>query len=161
MEERRSKGLKRAGRVAAVAAVLAAGVAVWMAIPPKITAKEPDFGTSADPALVARGKYVAQLGDCVACHTEKGGQEMAGGLALETPMGMIYSTNITPDPKTGIGNWSFGEFDRAMRKGVAADGHNLYPAMPYPSYAKVSEEDMTALWAYLKHGVEPVERSTR
>ncbi len=158
MEEKGSRGLKRFGTVAAGAAVLAAGVAVWMAVPPKITASEPDFGASVDPALVERGKYVAQLGDCVACHTEKGGKTMAGGLALETPMGRIVSTNITPDEKTGIGAWTFGEFDRAMRKGVAADGHNLYPAMPYPSYAKVSDEDMVALWAYLRHGVEPVEK---
>ncbi|MBB4104451.1 c-type cytochrome [Allorhizobium borbori] len=161
MEEKTSKGMKRLGTVAAMAAVLAAGVAIWMAVPPKITAKEPDFGASIDPALIRRGKYVAQLGDCVACHTEKGGAEMAGGLALETPMGTIWSTNITPDPKTGIGGWTFGEFDRAMRKGVAADGHNLYPAMPYPSYAKISEEDMTALWAYLTKGLQPVEKANR
>lgn len=161
MKEKTSKGVKRLGTVAAMAAVLSAGVAIWMAIPPKITAKEPDFGASVDPALIARGKYVAQLGDCVACHTEKGGAEMAGGLALETPMGTIWSTNITPDPKTGIGGWTFGEFDRAMRKGVAADGHNLYPAMPYPSYAKISEEDMTALWAYLTEGLQPVEKVNR
>ena len=161
MEEKTSKGMKRLRTVAAMAAVLAAGVAIWMAVPPKITAKEPDFGASIDPALIRRGKYVAQLGDCVACHTEKGGAEMAGGLALETPMGTIWSTNITPDPKTGIGGWTFGEFDRAMRKGVAADGHNLYPAMPYPSYAKISEEDMTALWAYLTKGLQPVEKANR
>lgn len=157
----RSKGLKRVGTVAAVAAVLAAGVAIWMAVPPKVTAKDPELGATVDPALIERGKYIAQLGDCVACHTEKGGKEMAGGLALETPMGTIWSTNITPDKKTGIGNWTYGEFDRAMRKGVAADGHNLYPAMPYPSYAKVSEGDMTALWAYLTRGLEAVEKPNR
>lgn len=75
--------------------------------------------------LIARGQYVAQLGDCIACHTAEKGSAMAGGLALQTPMGKLYSTNITPDPQAGIGNYTFEQFDRAMRQGVAADGHNL------------------------------------
>lgn len=83
---------------------------------------------------------------------------MAGGRALETPFGIMHATNITPDPTTGIGDWSFAEFDRAMRKGVSKDNHNLYPAMPYPSYAKLSDEDMSALWAYMSQGVEAIER---
>lgn len=107
-------------------------------------------------AIVERGRYLAQLGDCVACHTAANGTPMAGGLELKTPMGKIYSTNITPDRETGIGKYTFAQFDRAMRKGVAADGHNLYPAMPYPSYAKVAPDDMQALYAYLMHGVAPV-----
>ena len=107
-------------------------------------------------ALIERGKYVAQLGDCVACHTASKGPAMAGGRELKTPMGTIYSTNITPDAQTGIGKYSFAQFDRAMRRGVASDGHNLYPAMPYPSYAKTSEEDMHALYAFLMQGVAPV-----
>lgn len=85
--------------------------------------------------LIELGRYVAQLGDCIACHTTEKGRPMAGGLALVTPLGKLYSTNITPDPKTGIGNYTFEQFDRAMRRGVAADGHNLYPAMPYPPAA--------------------------
>ena len=114
--------------------------------------------TAADKksALIEHGKYVAQLGDCVACHTAGNGPAMAGGLELKTPMGRIYSTNITPDVQTGIGKYSFAQFDRAMRKGVAADGHKLYPAMPYPSYAKISEDDMRALYAYLMQGVAPI-----
>jgi thiosulfate dehydrogenase len=84
---------------------------------------------------IKRGEYLSHLGDCVACHTVKGGKPMAGGLELKTPFGSLYSTNITPDKKTGIGKYSFEQFDKAMRKGVAADGHNLYPAMPYPSYS--------------------------
>ncbi|MGB4468297.1 MAG: c-type cytochrome [Azovibrio sp.] len=111
---------------------------------------------AADPALVERGRYLAQLGDCVACHTAENGAPMAGGRALETPFGKLYSTNITPDKETGIGNYSFAQFERAMRQGVAADGHNLYPAMPYPSYAKISPEDMQALYAYLMEGLKPV-----
>ncbi|MCE1172593.1 MAG: c-type cytochrome, partial [Azovibrio sp.] len=111
---------------------------------------------AADASLVERGRYLAQLGDCVACHTSGNEAPMAGGRALETPFGKLYSTNITPDKETGIGNYSFAQFDRAMRQGVAADGHNLYPAMPYPSYAKMTREDMQALYAYLMEGLAPV-----
>lgn len=110
---------------------------------------------------VEHGRYVARLGDCVACHTVDKTKPMAGGLALETPFGKLYSTNITPDKQTGIGGYSFEQFDHAMRKGVAADGHNLYPAMPYPSYAKMTAEDMQALYAYLMEGVKPIERANQ
>ncbi|MCH7342005.1 c-type cytochrome [Pelomonas sp. CA6] len=129
-----------------------------MAVPPALEAgRTPGFAEGAAPAAtVEKGRYVAQLGDCVACHTAQGGAPMAGGRALETPFGTIYSTNITPDAQHGIGGWSYAAFDRAMRRGVAADGHRLYPAMPYPSYAKMSDEDMAALWAYLRQGVKPV-----
>lgn len=118
-------------------------------------------GPESRASLVERGQYVARLGDCVACHTSPKGAPMAGGLELKTPFGTIYSTNITPDPATGIGNYSFAQFDRAMRKGLAADGHNLYPAMPYPSYAKMTREDMQALFAYLNFGVAPVVQANR
>lgn len=107
-------------------------------------------------ADIQRGEYLARLGDCVACHTAERGQPMAGGRALQTPFGTLYSTNITPDRTTGIGQYSFAQFDRAMRQGVAADGHNLYPAMPYPSYAKMTADDMQALYAYLMQGLKPV-----
>ena len=103
-----------------------------------------------------RGEYLAHLGDCVACHTVKGGKPLSGGLELKTPFGALYSTNITPDMKTGIGQYSYQQFDKAMRSGVSADGHNLYPAMPYPSYSKMSSEDMQALYQYLRFGVTPV-----
>ena len=108
--------------------------------------------------LIKRGEYLSHLGDCVACHTNKDGKPMAGGLELKTPFGALYSTNITPDNKTGIGQYTFDQFDRAMRKGVAADGHNLYPAMPYPSYSKMTDDDMHALYQYLMLGVSPVEQ---
>ena len=150
---------RKIGVVAGLAAVLAAGVAIFLALPPRIENEAPPLGANVDPALIERGRYVAVLGDCVACHTAPGGAEMAGGRALVTPMGTIWSTNITPDPKTGIGAWSFGAFDRAMRRGVSADGHRLYPAMPYPSYAKISADDMKALYAYLMKGEKPVERA--
>ncbi|WP_191489221.1 cytochrome c [Pseudomonas sp. FEN] len=110
----------------------------------------------ADPsALIKQGEYLARAGDCVACHTAKGGQPFAGGLPMQTPIGTIYSSNITPD-KSGIGAYSFEDFDQAVRHGVAKNGGSLYPAMPYPSYARVSDGDMQALYAYFMKGVAPV-----
>jgi mono/diheme cytochrome c family protein len=119
------------------------------------------WGATADPALIAKGEYVAQAGDCVACHTVKGGKPFAGGLPLETPIGMIYSTNITPDIKTGIGSYAFEDFDKAVRQGIRKDGSTLYPAMPFPSYARVSDEDMRALYAYFQSGVAAVSQPNR
>ena len=95
---------------------------------------------AADDALVQRGAYLAKVGDCVACHTAPKGKPFAGGLPMTTPMGQIYTTNITPDQQTGIGSYTEEDFAKAMREGVAKDGHNLYPAMPYPSYTKVNDE---------------------
>lgn len=110
---------------------------------------------------IKRGEYLARAGDCVACHTKMGGEPFAGGLSMATPIGDIYSTNITPDKKTGIGEYSYDDFQKAVRHGVAKNGETLYPAMPYPSYAVVSDEDMQALYAYFMHGVKPVERKNQ
>ncbi|MFC0401873.1 cytochrome c [Paraburkholderia rhizosphaerae] len=118
-------------------------------------------GPGADAALVARGEYLAKAGDCVACHSAPRGKPFAGGLPMTTPMGRIYSTNITPDPDTGIGRYTEADFARAVREGVAPDGRALYPAMPYPSYAKISDVDMKALYAYFMHGVTPVKQANR
>lgn len=126
-----------------------------------LAASLPAPTSNVDASSISRGKYVAQLGDCIACHTAPKGAAMAGGLELKTPMGTIYSTNITPDRETGIGKYSFEQFERAMRKGVAADGHNLYPAMPYPSYAKMTDGDMQALYAYLMQGLAPVRQPNK
>ncbi len=112
------------------------------------------------PALIKQGEYLARAGDCVACHTAKDGKPFAGGLPMETPIGMIYSTNITPDP-TGIGAYSFDDFDNAVRHGVAKNGSTLYPAMPYPSYARVNQADMQALYAYFMQGVKPVAQANK
>jgi thiosulfate dehydrogenase len=160
MSEHNHTRIQWLGGIGLAVAVLF-GVVSWKAMPPSILDKAGGAGMPMDGSLVERGRYVAQLGDCVACHTAKGGVEMAGGRALETPFGTLWSTNITPDAKTGLGSWSFGAFDRAMRHGVAADGHRLYPAMPYPSYAKMNEDDMHALWAYLQKGVSPVAQPNR
>ena len=88
----------------------------------------------ADSNLIKQGEYLARAGDCVACHTNgKAGKPFAGGLPMETPIGTIYSTNITPDKEHGIGGYTFEEFDDAVRKGVRKDGSTLYPAKPYRS----------------------------
>ena len=121
----------------------------------------PAVGSASEPTQTERGQYVAQLGDCIACHTAKGAAPMSGGQALKTPMGTIYSTNITPDRDTGIGNYSFEQFDEVMRKGVTPSGQHLYPAMPYPSYARVNQADMQALYAYFMRGVKPVEQENK
>ncbi|MBV8622424.1 MAG: c-type cytochrome, partial [Herbaspirillum sp.] len=104
--------------------------------------------------LVQRGEYLAKAGDCVACHTAKGGKPFAGGLAIDTPVGRVYSSNITPDKDNGIGSYSEEDFDRALRHGIRKDGASLYPAMPYPSYAKVKPADVKALYAYFMSGVK-------
>jgi alcohol dehydrogenase (quinone), cytochrome c subunit len=108
--------------------------------------------------LIERGAYIAVLGDCAACHTAPQGPEFAGGLAIATPIGAVYTTNITPDKATGVGNYTFGDFERAVRRGIRPDGSALYPAMPFPSYARVSDADMKALYAYFMNGVRPVAR---
>jgi mono/diheme cytochrome c family protein len=116
-----------------------------------------DSSAQAAAAGISHGEYVARLGNCVACHSTEEGAPLAGGLKMAVPMlGNIYATNITPDTETGIGSYSFEEFDRVMRTGVAKDGHRLYPAMPYPSYAKMSEQDMRALFDFIMNDVEPV-----
>ncbi|ACC75817.1 cytochrome c [Paraburkholderia phymatum] len=111
--------------------------------------------------LIARGEYAARVSDCVACHSTPNSAPFAGGLEMATPMGAIFATNITPDKETGIGTYSLADFDRALRQGVARDGHRLYPAMPYPSYAKLGVDDVRALYAYFMHGVQPVRQENR
>lgn len=102
------------------------------------------------------GKDVASAGACIVCHTANDQTPYTGGLPMETPFGTIYSTNITPDVETGIGAWSFEAFDRSMRKGVARDGHYLYPAFPYTHFTHLNQEEMQALYAYMM-SLEPVE----
>jgi mono/diheme cytochrome c family protein len=116
---------------------------------------------SHDQQLIERGAYVAVLGDCAACHTAPQGRDFAGGLAIATPIGTVYTTNVTPDKKTGVGNYSLGDFERAVRRGIRPDGSALYPAMPFPSYARVSDADIEALYDYFMNGVPPVEQADR
>jgi len=105
---------------------------------------------SAGPSVdVTRGRYLVRAGDCQACHTAAGGKPFAGGRAVPTPFGTIYSTNITPDPDTGIGDWSDADFYRAMHAGIRRDGKHLYPAFPYPWFTKLDVDDVRAIRAYL------------
>ncbi|UCV00917.1 c-type cytochrome [Acidovorax radicis] len=102
------------------------------------------------PELVARGEYLARVGNCMACHTTQGGAPFAGGRGIETPFGVVHSANLTPDKSHGIGAWTSAEFWRAMHHGRSKDGRLLYPAFPYPNYTQVSREDSDALFAYLQ-----------
>jgi mono/diheme cytochrome c family protein len=110
----------------------------------------PARGESLSYAQVERGRYLATAGDCVACHTRKGGTPYAGGRGIETPFGIIYSPNLTPDKETGIGLWTDEEFYRAMHEGIAAGGKHLYPAFPYPWFTKLTRDDVDAVHAFLE-----------
>jgi len=112
----------------------------------------------ASKELVQRGAYLTRAGDCIACHTAPKGKPYAGGVPIATPLGVIYSTNITPDLETGIGHYSMDNFVKVMREGVTDDGDHLYPAMPYTSYTRLSQEDLSAFYAYFMQGVEPVRK---
>ncbi|AOB32359.1 cytochrome C [Bordetella sp. H567] len=110
---------------------------------------EPPAAAAFDAGSIARGAQLAAVGDCISCHTSAGGKSYAGGAPLETPFGTLYSTNITPDPDTGIGRWSLVAFTRAMREGVSRDGHLLYPAFPYPHFTRMSDADIKDVYAYM------------
>lgn len=114
----------------------------------------PTFALQAAPTMSA-GEYVAKLGDCAACHTSEASKPLAGGKGFLTPVGTVYATNITPDKTHGIGNYSLPEFIKVMREGITRSGDPLYPAMPYTAYAKMSDEDLTALYHYLMQDVQP------
>ena len=130
-----------------IAAICAAAV---FQLPLLVT---PSAATDADQqnySQIERGRYLVQLSDCSACHTDSaGGKRFAGGRPIETPFGVIVSANITPDDETGIGKWSEDQFDNAVRRGIRADGKHLYPAMPYTAYTKMSRADVDAIRAYL------------
>ncbi|MBF6988804.1 c-type cytochrome [Cupriavidus oxalaticus] len=154
-EDKRAGKRSKRGWIAAAAATaagLCATLMPWRAPIAPVAPPGPGFYSA---ATLERGRLVAAAGDCAVCHTVPGGVKNAGGLPLETPFGTVYSTNITPDVQTGIGNWSFAAFERAMREGIHRDGRRLYPAFPYTAFAKVSDADMQALYAYLM-SAEPV-----
>ena len=110
---------------------------------------------------ISKGQYLATAGDCGACHTAAGAKPFSGGLKMSTPVGAIYSTNITPDKTTGIGEYSYADFAKALREGVAKDGHHLYPAMPYTAFARINDADMHALYDYFMKEVKPVKQPNR
>jgi len=135
--------------------VLAVGSLVILAIAlawPRagfVPASSPDAWATT-PANIARGAYLARAGDCIACHTARGGVAYAGGRALDTPFGRFYGPNLTPDRTTGIGAWSADDFWHALHNGIAPSGRLLYPAFPYTNYTKVTRPDADALFAYFR-----------
>ncbi|AZD54877.1 c-type cytochrome [Pseudomonas chlororaphis] len=141
----------------ALPCLVAAGLLAWYVTRQPASPFEQEQAAAArfDPALVSRGEYVARVSDCVACHSLPGKAPFAGGLEMATPLGAIHATNVTPDRDAGIGAYSLADFDRAVRQGVAPGGRRLYPAMPYPSYVKLSDDDMRALYAFFMKGVQP------
>lgn len=154
--------VKLLGQLALVAICgLGAAYAIAISTPYWFKPKSEAHVAVTDANLIQKGAYLAHAGDCIACHTAPGGKPFAGGLGMQTPMGTIYSTNITPDSTTGIGNYSYGDFERAVRKGVRPDGTPLYPAMPYVSYAVVKDDDIKALYAYFMSSVGAVRQDNR
>lgn len=151
--------LKRLSLIFAGLVCIAVVATLWLMRTPT-SAFDHDMTTpsSASADLIQKGEYVARLSDCVACHSTPDSAPFSGGLAMATPVGKIYTTNITPDKETGIGRYTLADFDRAIRHGVARDGHRLYPAMPFPSYQKLSDEDVAALYAFMMQDVKPVSR---
>jgi len=121
-----------------------AGLLGWRSAIAPVSLTAPVYSQS----TIDRGRVLAAAGDCAVCHTAPGGTPNAGGRAMETPFGTLYTTNLTPDADTGLGRWSFSAFQRAMREGVSRDGHYLYPAFPYTAFAKTSDDDLQALYAY-------------
>ena len=118
--------------------------------------------TRPDAAQVEKGRQLAVAADCAACHTApKGGAAYAGGYAIESPLGSIYASNITPSKAHGIGDYTLEDFAKSLREGIRKDGARLYPAMPYTSYTQLSDEDTAALYAYFMHGVAPVDTPAR
>jgi mono/diheme cytochrome c family protein len=145
----------------ACAALLVLGLVGFLilAYRPEIKPITPPAAGSFPAERVARGKVLAGLGDCAVCHTRQGGARYAGGYPMETDFGTIYSSNLTPDPDTGIGTWSEAAFARAMHEGVSRDGSHLFPAFPYDHFSLVTEPDIQALYAYFM-SLEPVKAAT-
>ena len=137
--------------------VLVAGGYYWFMREQKAGPAE---GAAAEQSQIIRGEYLARIGDCFACHTERGGQPYAGGLEMQTPFGSLYTTNITPDPETGIGKWSAEDFWRALHEGKSKDGSFLYPGMPFNNYTYVTRADSDAIYAYFM-SLKPVKQKSR
>lgn len=133
----------------AIAGIAGGAFAVWYVYEPPIDEISRPDRASFDVGQIKRGEQLATVGDCIVCHTSENGQPFAGSRPLPTPFGTLFSNNITPDEKTGIGSWSEAAFERAMKRGVARDGSHLYPALPYEHFTHVSSDDLHALYAFL------------
>ena len=124
-------------------------LAGFLLVAGEIPSRAQDANARRAATQVERGRYLAQAGDCIACHTIPGTRIFSGNRAMPTPFGTLYSPNITPDRETGIGKWSADDFYKMMHTGRSRDGSLLYPAMPFASYTKVTREDSDAILAYL------------
>lgn len=132
--------------------VVLAGTAalVWaLNVRDEVDVKAPVAAAAPGDSLIARGAYLARAGNCMTCHTARGGEPYAGGRAISTPFGTVFTSNLTPDNKTGMGTWSSAHFWRALHNGRSKNGRLLYPAFPYTNYTQVTREDSDALFAYL------------
>lgn len=149
--ERLCESLRSGSQFLSRQILAAAAAVVLLAATPIVAVADSDQGTLEQGSTpVERGRYLAAAGNCAACHTTAGGDLLAGGVAFATPFGKIYSTNITPDAATGIGNWTGEQFLQSMRKGVRPNGEHLYPVFPYTAFTKITDEDVASLFAYLK-----------
>ncbi|HTI18206.1 MAG TPA: cytochrome c [Trinickia sp.] len=135
---------------AVIVVVAALGTVLWSAGDDLLNGTAMAATPADQAALVKRGEYLARAGDCVACHSVRGGKEFAGGLPMVTPFGTLYTPNITPDDRYGIGKWSADDFYRALHTGRSKDGSLLYPAFPFASYTNVKRADSDAIYAYLR-----------
>ncbi|HJT98411.1 MAG TPA: cytochrome c [Rhodanobacteraceae bacterium] len=164
MNKKRPSVMKRIGVLVLILAVIGLGVLAWYATRPgplafangkSVALASYDGHPTGVPAdfketdPIARGRYLAEAADCKSCHTVDGGQPFAGGRAFKLPFGTLYTPNITPDPKTGIGEWSDADFLKAVHQGIDREGTRLYPAFPYAAYAYLTDEDVLAIKAYL------------
>jgi mono/diheme cytochrome c family protein len=136
-------------RAALLVPGVAAAVVLIIAWAPSISPIAPPERTAFAASAIARGATLAALGDCAVCHTAQNGRPYAGGRGVPTPFGTVFTTNITPDPATGIGTWSLAAFQRAMRDGIDREGRHLYPVLPYPHFTHATDEDIAAIYAFL------------
>jgi mono/diheme cytochrome c family protein len=143
-------------RLKHVGAAAAGSLALLMLLSARVPAQNQPANVD-KASIIARGEYLAQAGDCVACHTAPGGKLFAGGLAMPTPFGTLYTSNVTPDAETGIGKWTADQFYSMLHTGRFPDGGLLYPAMPFGSYTKITRADSDAIFAFLR-SVPPVKR---
>lgn len=142
----------------AIAAAAGFGIYAWHgALPPMDAVDRPSF----DAATIEKGRVLAAAGYCATCHTEKGGAPYAGNYPIVTDFGTIYASNLTPDPQTGIGEWSPEAFRRAMHDGVDREGHNLFPAFPFDHFTKMTDDDVDAIYAYIMSEVKPVSQQVK
>src|SRR5262245_23032508 len=141
--------------IGAIVVVGLVALAAFIFVPQSRTPAETASVATSQPGEDAP-RYAARLADCAACHTAEGGRPFAGGRPIDSPFGAVYSSNITPDPETGIGGITLDQFRAALYDGIGPNGVNLYPAMPYDNYRKLTETDVKALYAYFTRQVAPV-----